>query len=1099
MISIRHGIQLLQTFNLIVTLKGPLMSKTVELSARDIFHDIHDAIEQKKYLIAVDMALRALDSRAEEKFQRKLLRMGARATLLHSGQEVPEEEPALDLIFKQDLPPSTRRFAAIVLLRALAGNPNLFSEAVFRNRSFILFDAKLPDLYKDLQIDAKGQTHEKEVALRSYVRIAESEVDAIFRPLERTTETRWETIASAKYDLSRLIRKYDGLLKPFLPKELVEGATDNLFLAVREYVESDDSSALSAYQRTTSAIAHYLALAGECPTMYSQLLSVRLASVLGDICRIRFETSGAGKPARLQVRPSEKKYPLHSVGRQINLGIVLENQGPGYAQDVTCNALIGDDVDALRSETFLGNLAVGKIAVDVPIIVRRPTDSLLVEISWSWRNFDNSIGEESNLLELLSQPAGVDWDALLVEEPYKLEPVTTDKELVGRGEILAQLTARTSGDLVGSSCIWGQRRVGKTSIAKTLKTRLSADPQSGLIVIFVEAGEYVHPNATKTIEQLGAKLCRQVRTANQRLRSLERPHFDGALSPISDFFDDALEIVPGLKVLIILDEFDLVPVELYRRGPTGDAFFATIRSLSQKGNMGFVLVGGERMRYLFDCQGQALNKFQMISVDYFDRAKYWTDYQDLVTRPTKGVLQFTDSALLRIYRESAGNPYYSVLICRSLFTLMVSRRDAHVTEREVAEAVILAVNAASITNFQHFWDDGIVETGPATEDVSMRRRFVLLALAEMLDVDQEAARPEIAKAAERYGLDSRTVSNELDEFVQRGVLIETDKSVACKVPLFARWLQAVGPRQISTTYTEGEAIRIQRETEERNSVSSQEVSQLVNSWPHYKGRRISAEDIRAWLEQLRSKSEQRLMFRILQTLHFYSEDEVRHRVRDAHGIVTRGLVDRVAHKQVKRWQSILVSYLDGPGKSGSRFAKLYIDENGMFNDSVVEKSQLLSTVQKREDVQAVVFVDDFVGTGRSACDYFDAMPGEFGQMLKAKGIKCFFVSIVAFSEGLQTLQEHLDNRGFEVRVHACERLGEEDVCFGPKSRTFQLEADRDKAREIAMSIGRKVCKAAPLGFGDSQALVVFSHNCPNNTLPLLTEGAPGWSPLFRRD
>src|SRR4051794_37943485 len=170
--------------------------------------------------------------------------------------------------------------------------------------------------------------------------------------------------------------------------------------------------------------------------------------------------------------------------------------------------------------------------------------------------------------------------------------------------------------------------------------------------------------------------------ADRRLQNLQKPIFKGALSPLSDFVDEVAALAPALKIIMILDEFDNVPLDLYRRGQTGEAFFSTIRSLSHKGNIGVILVGGERMRYVFDCQGQALNKFQMIRVDYFDRSKHCADFEDLVTRPTKHCLQFGDSALVNIYAEAAGNPYYTMLICRSLFNLMVERRDAYVTEKE---------------------------------------------------------------------------------------------------------------------------------------------------------------------------------------------------------------------------------------------------------------------------------------------------------------------------------------------------------------------------------------------------------------------------------
>ena len=157
----------------------------------------------------------------------------------------------------------------------------------------------------------------------------------------------------------------------------------------------------------------------------------------------------------------------------------------------------------------------------------------------------------------------------------------------------------------------------------------------------------------------------------------------------------------------------------------------------KRGPIGFILVGGERMRYAFDCQGQALNKFQMIRVDYLDRSKHWTDYQDLITRPTKDWLQFSDSAfvkiLLRIRRKSIlHGPYL-----QKPFAIMVSRRDSYVTEREAEEAVTLALGDASTVNFQHFWDDSIIETGVQAEEISMRRRYICCRSRKRWDTNPE--------------------------------------------------------------------------------------------------------------------------------------------------------------------------------------------------------------------------------------------------------------------------------------------------------------------------------------------------------------------------
>ena len=58
--------------------------------------------------------------------------------------------------------------------------------------------------------------------------------------------------------------------------------------------------------------------------------------------------------------------------------------------------------------------------------------------------------------------------------------------------------------------------------------------------------------------------------------------------------DDVLRTVPELGVVLILDEFDELPLDLYKRGPVADAFFLTLRSISSRSRISFVLIGGEK-------------------------------------------------------------------------------------------------------------------------------------------------------------------------------------------------------------------------------------------------------------------------------------------------------------------------------------------------------------------------------------------------------------------------------------------------------------------------------------------------------------------------
>jgi hypothetical protein len=56
------------------------------------------------------------------------------------------------------------------------------------------------------------------------------------------------------------------------------------------------------------------------------------------------------------------------------------------------------------------------------------------------------------IIELDGQPSGIDWENLALQDPYKLDPVTNEKEFVGRSEQLNQLIAHASARKVSQFC-----------------------------------------------------------------------------------------------------------------------------------------------------------------------------------------------------------------------------------------------------------------------------------------------------------------------------------------------------------------------------------------------------------------------------------------------------------------------------------------------------------------------------------------------------------------------------------------------------------------------------------------------------------------------
>ena len=144
-----------------------------------------------------------------------------------------------------------------------------------------------------------------------------------------------------------------------------------------------------------------------------------------------------------------------------------------------------------------------------------------------------------------------------------------------------------------------------------------------------------------------------------------------------------------------------------------------------------------------------------------------------------------------------------------------------------------------------------------------------------------------------------------------------------------------------------------------------------------------------------------------------------------------------------------------------------------------------------------MLVDDFSGTGKTLVDGLERN-FELLQNANSRGIHIVVIVLVGFAESRDYIQRFIDRRGLEADVWFCDELGPEDKAFSDASAIFTDTAERNRGRQVAESKGVMLDGRQPLGYGDTQALIVFSQTCPNNTLPIFWSRNGGWSPLFPR-
>lgn len=989
---------------------------------------------------------------------------------------------------------------AICCLRLLP-EPQMawLSEMPWRPRIMSLFDAYfVDDIYRDSKINKDAQAHEKFSPLCEFLRKQEA---ALGKALDELTSLDRLNAHRNKL-MSELNRKTSkALFSPFLPVN-AEAQLNELYRLVESYLQHrDDLGIVDARTRLIAEAQQFIPSVKSRGTIYSEWLAERVGQQLITLADEDFRSNKAAQPANVLIEARDKKYPFHNASARINLSLVARNVGSGYAHEANLTVIVTEGEEQLKLLT--DSVPVGRLAptvsqnIEIAAEVLRPLQCASLAAELEWRDFDGSVRRAVHYFTVEAQRGDINWDKLKHQDPYSLEPVTSEQELVGREDSLNRLIGILTAHNTGSAIIHGQKRVGKTSIAKALQSHLS---KSGCLVIYLEGGNYVMPTAVGTVTRLGERLCKAISRAEPRVQQLKLPVFDNALSPLDEFLEDVTMIVPDRRIVIILDEFDELPIDLYARGPVGDAFFLTLRSITSRQQIGFVLVGGEKMSYIIDYQGDQLNKWPSLRVDYFSRETDWADYKALIQRPVVNTLDYTEDALLALHECTAGNPYFTKLICRYLFSQALERRDCYITRSEVDLAIEATIRETEKNAFQHFWEDGIVGSGEETTVKSIQRRKVLIALSDVLKQQTPAPCVDI----EKHPLvkDLATVGNELREFAVRKVLVAALQGNAYefKVMLFQRWLISRGVQDVIASFTDlDNALKI-RQQEEQRKVQSGEIVDLVKQWGVYRGQSISEDRVRHWLEQFGDIKKQRAMFTILRGIRFYSNDVIRKKMQEVDGIVKREATVYLDRGKLKR-SNVLISYLDGPAKSGSQFARLYADEASIYVDSIVERGKLAETLRLREEIQALVFIDDFVGTGISVAEYLQTLDKEISEIVKARDIKVIFVAVVAFIRGWRHVKEAVAQLQMSVKPHACELLDETAQYFSENSSVFKDPDERQFAKETAFNAGKLLEKECPLGYGDLEVGVVFEHRCPNNSLPILWSEStnPKWTPLFRRN
>lgn len=267
--------------------------------------------------------------------------------------------------------------------------------------------------------------------------------------------------------------------------------------------------------------------------------------------------------------------------------------------------------------------------------------------------------------------------------------------------------------------------------------------------------------------------------------------------------------------------------------------------------------------------------------------------------------------------------------------------------------------------------------------------------------------------------------------------------------------------------------------------------------------RLSQRNIEAWFNNFKGEvsnagEEQEIALKLLLNFIYYNEREVKYLCKSAYSIFQKEKIKEFILKvhSVDEAKSLFNKYLKRckfshigrPSESGCFILYYFRQINGLPLSFFLERWDDIT-----ENTESLILVDDFLGTGDTAVLFWES--SIIQNIIKNSKIELYYMVLSALEIGFNKVKA---NTNFKI---ICPQIfGEEYRVFSSFSLVFPQEEKRGSAKKVCEFYGNNLeGKKYALGYKDSETLLGFHHNIPNNTLPVIWSDKKGWASLFPRE
>ena len=285
----------------------------------------------------------------------------------------------------------------------------------------------------------------------------------------------------------------------------------------------------------------------------------------------------------------------------------------------------------------------------------------------------------------------------------------------GREEIFNFVHSALAAEQRSAILLYGQRRIGKSSILRQLPNRLPAE----FVCVFFDLQGKGSLELNQVLYGLGRAIADQLKIPRpDREETTEETFADQFLERVMRALDNHPE-----RLILLFDEFDVVDEKIAGSNVAAHRFMSFLRNLINiEPRIGYILVVGRKTEELSEAFNASLLKDSVqMRIGRLEKDQA----ARLIREPSQGYLRFTEEAIESIYNLTGGNPYCTQLLCLTIWSNCRATNQSfpvEVNPTHVDEALLPAMELGTLGLNWMF--DGL--TNPA-------HRIFLSALAKAID------------------------------------------------------------------------------------------------------------------------------------------------------------------------------------------------------------------------------------------------------------------------------------------------------------------------------------------------------------------------------